>query len=49
MNTNISLLGELNLLVTEGLYPDRETLIQDAFRALLRSKPELQHFLAIAM
>ena len=49
MNTDISLLGELDLLVTEGFYPDRETLIQDAFRALLRSKPELQHFLATTM
>jgi predicted HTH domain antitoxin len=47
--TQPTLLGELNLLVTEGVYQTQEALIQDACRSLLRSKPEIKTQLALAM
>lgn len=40
--------GESSLLIAEGLYQDKEALFQDAWRALLRSKPELKIRLALA-
>ncbi len=40
---------DFNLLVQDGIYHDRETLLQDAMRALMRSKPELRTQLAIAL
>ena len=46
---SITLLEDINLLVQEGIYQDRETLLQDAMRALLRSKPELRSQLAVAL
>lgn len=48
MATKATLLEDLNILVQEGLYEDQETLLQDALRALLRSKPELRSRLALA-
>ena len=45
---SMTLLDDFNLLIQEGIYHDRETLLQDAMRALLRSKPELRRQLAIA-
>ena len=44
-----TILEEVNLLVEEGLYPDQQALLQDALRALLRSKPELRVQLALIM
>lgn len=46
---SMTLLEDINLLVQEGIYQDRETLLQDAMRALLRSKPELRSQLAVAL
>ncbi|GAK53532.1 hypothetical protein U14_04797 [Candidatus Moduliflexus flocculans] len=40
---------DANLLVQEGMYRDRDTLFDDAMRALMRSKPELRTTLAIAL
>ncbi len=46
---SMTVLEDINLLVQEGIYQDRESLIQDAMRALLRSKPELRSQLAVAL
>ncbi|GAK58493.1 hypothetical protein U27_05467 [Candidatus Vecturithrix granuli] len=46
---SMTLLEDMNLLIQEGVYRDRETLLQDAMRALLRSKPELRSQLALAL
>ncbi|RMF34304.1 MAG: hypothetical protein D6759_06040, partial [Chloroflexi bacterium] len=43
------LLDEMDLLVEEGIYRDRESLIRDALRALLRAKPELRSRLALSL
>jgi predicted HTH domain antitoxin len=48
MATKAVIIEDVNILVQEGLYKDQETLFQDAFRALLRSKPELRRRLALA-
>ncbi|MCI0514053.1 UPF0175 family protein, partial [candidate division KSB1 bacterium] len=34
--------AEIEALVESKIYPNREELIQDAFRALLRAKPNLK-------
>ena len=34
--------AEMNALLESNIYPNREELIQDAFRALLRAKPNLK-------
>ncbi len=47
--TTTTLLEDVNLLVQEGIYEDQTTLLQDAMRALLRSKPELRTRLALAL
>lgn len=44
-----TLLEDVNLLVQEGIYEDQETLLQDALRALLRSRPELRTQLAFIL
>lgn len=49
MATKTTLLEDVNLLVQEGIYEDQATLLQDALRALLRSKPELRIRLAVAL
>lgn len=45
----ITLLDELEVLVERGIYKDREALLQDAMRSLLRSRPELRGQLAIEL
>jgi len=49
MTENVTLLDDLDILVERGIYRDRETLIKDAVRSLLRSKPELRRQLAIEL
>jgi predicted HTH domain antitoxin len=49
MVTKASILEDVSLLVQEGVYADQETLVQDALRALLRSKPELRKRMALAL
>ena len=45
-----TILEELNeILVSVGKYPNREELIKDALRALIRSKPELKRDVAIEL
>ena len=44
-----SLLDELDVLVERGVYRSRESLLIDAVRSLLRSKPELRAQLAIGL
>ncbi len=45
----MTVLSELDILIEEGLYKDKEALPQDAMGALLRSKPELRSRLALAL
>lgn len=45
----MTVLSELDILIEEGLYKDKEALLQDAMRSLLRSKPELRSRLALAL
>jgi hypothetical protein len=49
MATKTTLLEDVNLLIQEGIYEDQETLLQDAVRVLLRSKPELCIRVALAL
>ncbi|NER32487.1 MAG: hypothetical protein F6J93_00105 [Oscillatoria sp. SIO1A7] len=49
MTSPKTLLENLDILVQEGIYKDKEALLQDAKRALLRSKPELRGLMAIAL
>ncbi len=44
-----TILDDLKILIEKGTYPDRDELIKDAFRALLRSKPHLRKELAIEL
>ncbi len=44
-----TLLDELDVLIGKGIYKDRESLMKDAMRSLLRSKPELRGQLAIEL
>lgn len=44
-----AILDELDVLVERGIYKDREALLNDAMRSLLRSKPELRVQLAIEL
>ncbi len=43
------LLDEIGILVEQGVYKDRESLLRDALRSLLRSKPELRQRLAVEL
>lgn len=45
----MTVLSELDILIEEGLYKDKEALLQDAMRSLLRSKPELRSRLALGL
>ncbi len=49
MTVEMTLLGNVNLLVTEGIYQTSDALLQDAFRSLLRYKPELKTQLALGL
>jgi len=44
-----TLLEEMDILVKLGIYRDQKALVEDAMRALLRSKPELRRQLAIEL
>ena len=45
-----SLLDDLDeLLVSMGKYPDKEEVMKDALRALLRAKPELKRDIAVRL
>ena len=45
----MTVLSELDILIEEELYKDKEALLQDAMRSLLRSKPELRSRLAVGL
>jgi predicted HTH domain antitoxin len=49
MSDGAMLLDKLAVLVEHGIYKNQEALMQDALRALLRSKPALRGQLAIAL
>jgi predicted HTH domain antitoxin len=49
MSLEMTLFSDINLLVTEGIYQTSDALLQDAFRSLLRCKPELKNQLALSM
>lgn len=49
MTETAMLLDELDVLIGKGFYRDREALVQDAMRSLIRSKPELRVQLAIEL
>lgn len=44
-----TILDDLSILIERGIYSNRDELINDAFRALLRSKPHLREELAIEL
>lgn len=44
-----TILDDLGVLVEKGTYSDKDELIKDALRALLRSKPQLRKELAIEL
>ncbi len=43
------LLDEVDVLVEAGVYPSKEELLEEAIRALLRSRPELRQAMAVAL
>src|SRR5712691_6892157 len=49
MSEETTLLDAVTVLIERGIYKDRDALVQDALRALLRSKPELCGHLAVAL
>ena len=49
MITNDSLLEQVDILVERGLFVNREALLRDAIRALLRSRPELRQQFGIEL
>jgi predicted HTH domain antitoxin len=49
MPEETTLLDAVTVLIERGIYKDRDALMQDALRALLRSKPELRGQLAVAL
>jgi predicted HTH domain antitoxin len=49
MMEQAAVLDRLDVLVERGIYRDREALVRDAMRALLRSKPELRRYLAVEL
>jgi predicted HTH domain antitoxin len=49
MSEETTLLDAVTVLIERGIYKDREALVHDALRALLRSKPELRGQLAVAL
>ena len=44
MSEETTLLDAVTVLIERGVYKDRDALMQDALRALLRSKPELRGY-----
>lgn len=44
-----TLMDELDVLVERGVYSGQQALMEDALRALLRSKPNLRRQLAIGL
>lgn len=44
-----TLLDEVDVLIERGIYRDRDALLQDALRSLLRSKPGLRRELAVEL
>jgi len=44
-----TILDDLEVLIEKGTYSDRDELIRDALRALLRSKPRLRKEVAIEL
>jgi predicted HTH domain antitoxin len=44
-----TLLDELDVLIEKGINKDRESLVGDAMRSLLRSQPELRGQLAVEL
>ena len=49
MSEAVTVLDRLDVLVERGIYRDREALVKDAMRSLLRSKPELRRRLVIEL
>jgi len=49
MSEETTLLDAVTVLIERGIYKDRDALVQDALRALLRSKPALRGQLAVAL
>lgn len=49
MTAEATLLDAMAVLIERGIYKDRDALVQDALRALLRSKPELRGQVAVAL
>jgi len=50
MNLATSILSKLeDILISKGRYHSREELMEDSFRSLLRTKPELRKELAIGL
>src|SRR5919204_1349047 len=49
MSEETTLLDAVTVLIEGGIDKDRDALMQDALRALLRSKPELRGQLAVAL
>jgi len=49
MSEETTLLDAVTVLIERGIYKDRDAVVQDALRALLRSKPELRGQLAVAL
>ena len=46
---SVTLLDKMSLLVEQGTYRSSEEMVQDALRALLRTRPDLRVRLAIEM
>lgn len=38
-----------DILVSSGIYPNRKTLLEDSYRALFRSRPELTRKIALEL
>jgi len=38
-----------DLLISSGIYPNKKTLLEDSYRALFRSKPELTRKVALEL
>jgi predicted HTH domain antitoxin len=49
MSEEATLLDTVTVCIEGGIYKDREDLMHDAVRALLRSKPKLRGQLAVAL
>ncbi|RMD62850.1 UPF0175 family protein [Candidatus Parcubacteria bacterium] len=45
----LKLLEDVDILVEQGVYTSKDELLDDAIRALLRTRPELRQELALAL